>query len=134
MARPVGCATDRPSRPDQIFCLYLARPHLSILGALLDVLYELLLLVLKLDTFAIEFTLSLLEGALMFTESLLRGHALSESPFHDLVGRENSVSRVMKPSPAVRDAHIHVVKFRNRRAMEAVLMLVHGKPVDFSID
>lgn len=82
----MGCATDRPSRPDQIFRLYLTCAHLSILRTLLDILYELLLLILKLDTFAIEFPLSLLKGTLMFAESLLRGHALSESPLHNLMG------------------------------------------------
>lgn len=42
-----------PPRPHQVLCLDLAGPHLSILGALLDVLHQLLLLILKLDSFPI---------------------------------------------------------------------------------
>ena len=64
----------------------LAGSDLTILRALFDVLYELLLLVLKFGSLAIELSLRLLESSLVFPQSLRRRHALSERPFNDLVG------------------------------------------------
>jgi len=64
--------------------LYLARPHLPILGRLLDVGHQLLLLVLELDALAVELALGFLEGALVFAEAFLGGHAFAEGPFYYL--------------------------------------------------
>lgn len=73
-----------PSRPDQIFCLDLTGAHLPILGTLLDFLHQLLLLVLELHALTVKFPLGLLEGSLVFPQSLLGCHALPECPFDDL--------------------------------------------------
>ena len=78
-----------PPRPHKVLGLYLASAHLSILRALLNVLHELLLLVFELDPFAIEFSLGFFQGALMFAEAFLRGHAFAEGPFDDLVELRN---------------------------------------------
>jgi len=75
-----------PSRPHQILSLYLARAHLPVLGALLDVRDEFLLLVFELGAFAVEFSLGFLEGALVFAEAFLGGHPFAEGPFDDLGG------------------------------------------------
>ena len=71
-------------RSDQIFRLDLTSPHLSILGALLDVLDELPFLVFEFDALAVEFALGLFEGALVFAEAFLGGHTFAEGPFDDL--------------------------------------------------
>lgn len=74
-----------PSCSDQILSLDLASAHLPILGAFLDILDELLFLVLELDSFAVELTLSFFEGTLVFSKAFLWAHALAKGPFDDLV-------------------------------------------------
>jgi hypothetical protein len=68
---------------------------LSIFGTFLDVLHELLLLVLQLDSLPIQFALGLLECPLMLSKPFCWGHALSESPFYDLnpVSKESVLVR-----------------------------------------
>lgn len=73
-----------PSSSHQILGLDLACPHLSIFGTLLDILHELLFLVFELDPLTVEFTLRFFEGTLVFAQTLLGRHALSEGPFDDL--------------------------------------------------
>lgn len=76
---------DEPPRSNQILGLDFASPHLPILRALLDVLDELLLLILKLDSFAVELALGFFEGALVFPKAFLWGHPFAKGPFDDLV-------------------------------------------------
>lgn len=76
--------TNTPSGPHEILRLYLDYIHLSSLGAFLDISFQLLRLVLQLHTFAIEFSLRLLEGALVLAQTLCGRHALAKGPFHDL--------------------------------------------------
>ena len=75
-----------PSCSDQILRLDLASTHLPIFGAFLNVLDELLLLVLELDSFAVKLALGFFEGTLVFSKPLLWGHAFTKGPFDDLVG------------------------------------------------
>lgn len=75
-----------PPRADEIFGLDFAGAHLAVLGALLDVQDQFLFLVFELHPFAVEFALGLFEGALVFSEPLLGGHAFPEGPFYDLRG------------------------------------------------
>ena len=75
---------DLPSCSDQVFRLDLAGTHLAVLGALLDVLDELLFLVLELHAFAVELALGFLESSLVLAEAFLGGHAPAEGPFNDL--------------------------------------------------
>lgn len=62
-----GGGEDVPSGSHEVFGLDLAGAHLAILGALLDVLDQLSFLVFELDSFAVEFSLRLFEGALVFS-------------------------------------------------------------------
>jgi len=73
-----------PSGPDQILCLDLTRAHLPILGALLNILYQLFFLILQLYALAVQLTLGLFKCSLMFAQPLLRCHALPEGPFDNL--------------------------------------------------
>jgi hypothetical protein len=89
-----------PPRPHQVLGLDAQRPHLAILCALLDVGHELLLLVLELDALAVQFTLCLLEGALVLAQTLCRRHALAKRPLDKLgqgqrpgAGREGGAGR-----------------------------------------
>lgn len=75
-----------PSRPDQVLRLDLTGPNLSIFGTLLDIGDQLLLLVLQLDSFAIELTLRPVQSSLVFAQTLCGRHTLSESPLDDLRG------------------------------------------------
>ena len=77
-------AEDKPPRSNQIFGLDLAGAHLPIFGALFNVLNQFLLLVLKLNTFAVEFALGLFESSLVFSETFLGGHTFAKGPFDDL--------------------------------------------------
>ena len=73
-----------PSCPHQILGLDFTRAHLPILGALFDILYQPLLLVLQFDPLTVELTLSLLECSLVFTQPLARCEALPKGPFDNL--------------------------------------------------
>lgn len=73
-----------PSGPNEILSLDLARSDLAILGALLDILHQLLLLVLQLHTLSIQLALGSVQGTLVFAQTLRRRHALAERPFDDL--------------------------------------------------
>lgn len=73
-----------PSGPDQVLGLDFERSHLTILGALLDILHQLLLLILQLYPLTIQLALRLLKSSLMFSQSLGRRHSLAKGPFYDL--------------------------------------------------
>lgn len=74
-----------PSCSNKILCLHFHRAHLSILGVLLDILDELLFLNLELRSLSIEFTLRLLQSALVFPQPLCGRHALAKRPFYYLM-------------------------------------------------
>ena len=80
----LGKMKEVPSCSNQVFGLDLTGTHLSIFGALLDILYQLFFLVLKLYSLAIELPLGFFKRALVFTEAFLGGHTFSEGPFDDL--------------------------------------------------
>lgn len=74
-----------PPRPDQVLGLDLAGADLAILGTLLDVLHQLLLLILQLDPFAIQFPLGSLQGSLVLAQTLRGRQPFPKGPFDDLV-------------------------------------------------
>ncbi len=81
-----------PPRSHQVLGLNLTGTNLSILGALFDILHQLLFLIFELDPFSVELSLCLFQRALMFPQPLGRGHALAECPFDDLTWSRESVA------------------------------------------
>lgn len=65
----------------EILCLDLARAHLPVLGARLDLLDKRLLLLLELNARLVEFPDRLIEHALVLAQTLRGRHALAKSPF-----------------------------------------------------
>ena len=83
-----------PPRPHQILRLDLTGPHIPILRALLDILHQLLLLILQLHTLTIEFSLRLLQRALVFSEPFCWGHSFAKGPFYYLRVKEVGLYKI----------------------------------------
>lgn len=77
-------SANSPSCSHQILGLNLARTHLPILGALFDLDDQFLLLILQLNSLAIKLSLGLLEGTLVFAQTLCGRHPLAKGPFNNL--------------------------------------------------
>ena len=73
-----------PPCAHKVLCLDAQSPHLPVLGAPFDVGYQLLLVILELDTFPIKLALCLLKRLLVLAETLGGRHALAEGPFDNL--------------------------------------------------
>ena len=65
--------------------------HLPSLGALLDILHQLLLAVLQFRAFAVQFALRLCQGALVLPQALRRRHGAAKEGFLRIVIAEGSV-------------------------------------------
>ena len=92
------CVLFTPPCPDEVLGLDPYGSHLTIFGAFLNVLHELLLLVFQLDPFPIQLTLGLLKCPLVLSKPFCRRHALSESPFYDLQSVSTIPMLIRKPS------------------------------------
>lgn len=66
--------------------------HLPSLGALLDILHQLLLAVLQFRAFAVQFALRLCQGALVLPQALRRRHGAAKEGFLRIVIAEGSAT------------------------------------------